>query len=61
MRATQRTYFSFDEFEREELRAGGGPGWSFDRFIQEVSVEGEDFHFVEGDQDEDDDEDEDED
>lgn len=48
MRATQRSYSSFDEFEREELRAGSGPGWSFDKFIQEVTVEGEEFSFAEG-------------
>jgi len=48
MRSTQRNYSSFDEFEREELKAGSGPGWSFDRFIQEVTVEGEEFSFVEG-------------
>jgi len=63
MRATQRNYTSFDEFEREELKAGSGPGWSFDRFIQEVTVEGEEFNFAEGlfDAADEDDEDEDDD
>lgn len=60
MRSTQRNYTSFDEFEREELKAGS-VGWSFDRFIQEVTVEGEEFNFAEGLFDAADDEDEDED
>jgi hypothetical protein len=64
MRATHRNYQSFDEFEREELRAGEGPGWNFDQFVEQVTVEDDEYRFVSGEDllvgDEEEDEDEDE-
>lgn len=48
MRATHRNYETFDEFEREELRAGQGPAWSFDTFVEQMTIEDDEFQFVAG-------------